>query len=118
MYNDWRKVVPLARLERAAYGLGNRCSILLSYRGSPSRHRNTRTAIGSRARVQHRSRDRAVAEHPRHAAQPHSSPREPAGEERVKELVDIPRGNAAAGVGHLQTCLRVMPGLIVDGEAV
>ena len=26
-------VVPLARLERAAYGLGNRCSIHLSYRG-------------------------------------------------------------------------------------
>ena len=27
-------MVPLARLERAAYGLGNRCSILLSYRGN------------------------------------------------------------------------------------
>ena len=28
-----RKVVPLARLERATHGLGNRCSIHLSYRG-------------------------------------------------------------------------------------
>ena len=27
------EVAPLARLERAAYGLGNRRSILLSYRG-------------------------------------------------------------------------------------
>ena len=34
-------MVPLARLERAAYGLGNRCSILLSYRGSPGANRNT-----------------------------------------------------------------------------
>lgn len=27
-------LVPLARVERAAHGLGIRCSILLSYRGS------------------------------------------------------------------------------------
>jgi hypothetical protein len=28
------KLVPLARVERAAHGLGIRCSILLSYRGN------------------------------------------------------------------------------------
>ena len=27
------KLVPRARLERATYGLGNRCSVQLSYRG-------------------------------------------------------------------------------------
>ncbi len=33
----WVEMVPRARLERATYGLGNRCSVQLSYRGVESR---------------------------------------------------------------------------------
>ena len=40
IYGD---MVPLARFERATRGLGNRCSILLSYRGISGGDRGNRT---------------------------------------------------------------------------